>query len=145
MYATIIHCKSKILLSTDGRVGKAMCLGEKHHVAWHFLILNPMVNEICMPVDCCYLLSVVHNSDPLEDNSTQDYEMDVDNDNDDNDHNVNDIRNDDGDDIKDEDNDEKEEEDPTMVLENVRELTLLPEGEVLLLMSLSWIIFVKNC
>jgi len=68
MFGPIIHCKREIknLLLTNGRAGKAMHVGEKHHVAWHFPILNPLLNDFCMPVDCLNLPSVVHNSDSLE-------------------------------------------------------------------------------
>jgi len=63
----------KKLLSTNGRAGKAMRVGEKHHVALCFPILNPVGKDFCMLVDCCCLPSVVHNIDPLKVNSNQDY------------------------------------------------------------------------
>jgi len=67
MFAPIYRYKREIknLLTTDGRAGKAMHVREKHHVAWRFPILNPVGNNLFMPVDCCYLPSIVHDIDPL--------------------------------------------------------------------------------
>jgi len=65
-----------------------MHVREKHHVAWRFPILNPVGNNLFMPVDCCYLPSIVHDIDPLKGDSNDD---DVDNlDDDINDNDVND-------------------------------------------------------
>jgi len=53
MYASIIRSKRefKNLMSKDGRAGKALRVGEKHHVAWTFPTLHKYIFD-CSLVDC---------------------------------------------------------------------------------------------
>jgi len=105
-------------------------LEEKNHNAWCIPTLNEMVHEEHLPVDCCYVPLFVHDSAYLEVNSSDDDESissavtAID-------ENIHDsINNDDNDNEMDHDSDDDDEDNAAVVLENVRELVLLPEGEV---------------
>jgi len=101
-------------------VGKAICVGEKHHDAWCFPTLNEVATDLSMLVDCCYLPSIVNDSCSFETDSDDDTSVFSDN------FDVEDHTDPDG--VNEED--DNEDEDPAIVMENVRELTLVPDGEV---------------
>jgi len=68
----IVHCKRELqnLCSTDGHAGKALCVGERHHVAWCFPTLNS-----CMPVDCLNVPVVVNDSPIMEESAVDNSNM----------------------------------------------------------------------
>jgi len=68
----ILCCKRELqnLCTTDGCAGKALCVGERHHVAWCFPTLNS-----CMLVDCLNLPVVVNDSIVLVESLVDDSNM----------------------------------------------------------------------
>jgi len=130
MFTRAIRSKREVknLLATDGRGGKAMRIGEKHHVGWCFptLPLPPGNDDVMSPVDCCDLPCISDLDRSVEDDSAMEESICDSDDEDDrelfayvrqihedlNDEDINDTH----------DNHE-------VLIENVRELILAPEEE----------------
>jgi len=133
MFIRVIRSKRELknLMATDGCGHKALRVGEKHHVAWRFPTLAATgSNDDMIPVDCCYLPVAVDSDDYADENSAMDESVSLDgSDSVEQENKWNDL-------VRETNNefcqaiDDDNEENPVVVMQNVQELTLAPEGEL---------------